>query len=144
MRKKVLRGIFVAVVLLTVLFVAYIITVPAEPVDDIFGNSMDGGIFLLILSPILLAEFNIYRFFVYFLTEKKAYWKTIFNIVMIIATLFLSLAVLNDFFGFFGSFFGIWIEFKYRQLLWLIVGFILVVIRFIYYLCCAFKSRIYL
>ena len=93
--KLVIRIVFISVFLLTIFLGALILL--NQPNDDILNNEMDFVIAVIMLSPALIVEIEIYSICFYGLTKKKNKRVTFFKIF--------SLAMALLFCGFFVSMF---------------------------------------
>jgi len=89
--KQVIRIIFIAVFFVTILFGGLILL--NQPNDDILNNKMDCIVAILMLTPVLITEIEIYSICIYGFTKEKNKTITFLKI--------LSLAIALLFFGFF-------------------------------------------
>ncbi len=89
--KQVVRIIFIAVFFVTILFGGLILL--NQPNDDILNNKMDCIVAILMLTPVLITEIEIYSICIYGFTKEKNKTITFLKI--------LSLAIALLFFGFF-------------------------------------------
>lgn len=89
--KQVIRIIFIAVFIVTILFGGLILL--NQPNDDILNNKMDCIVAILMLTPVLITEIEIYSICIYGFTKEKNKTITFLKI--------LSLAIALLFFGFF-------------------------------------------
>lgn len=86
--KRIINTIFIITILLTV--IGFGLFVLKQPNDDVFYNEMDGIIFWIVLTPVLVLESEIYNICVYLFTEEKKRVKTILKISSLaISVLFL-------------------------------------------------------
>ena len=92
--KGISRIIFIVVLFLTVFLGGSIFF--NQPNDDIFYNSMDWILFIIMLTPILIVEIEIYSIYVYGFTGEKNNTKTFFkSLSLVVALLFLVFYVLS-------------------------------------------------
>ena len=89
--KQVIRIIFIAVFFVTILFGGLILLNQLN--DDILNNKMDCIVAILMLTPVLITEIEIYSICIYGFTKEKNKTITFLKI--------LSLAIALLFFGFF-------------------------------------------
>ena len=89
--KQVIRIIFIAVFFVTILFGGLILL--NQPNDDILNNKMNCIVAILMLTPVLITEIEIYSICIYGFTKEKNKTITFLKI--------LSLAIALLFFGFF-------------------------------------------
>lgn len=89
--RQVIRIIFIAVFFVTILFGGLILL--SQPNDDILNNKMDCIVAILMLTPVLITEIEIYSICIYGFTKEKNKTITFLKI--------LSLAIALLFFGFF-------------------------------------------
>ena len=89
--KQVIRIIFIAVFFVTIRFGGLILL--NQPNDDILNNKMDCIVAILMLTPVLITEIEIYSICIYGFTKEKNKTITFLKI--------LSLAIALLFFGFF-------------------------------------------
>jgi hypothetical protein len=89
--RQVIRIIFIAVFFVTILFGGLILL--NQPNDDILNNKMDCIVAILMLTPVLITEIEIYSICIYGFTKEKNKTITFLKI--------LSLAIALLFFGFF-------------------------------------------
>ena len=89
--KQVIRIIFIAVFFVTILFGGLILL--NQPNDDILNNKMDCIVAILLLTPVLITEIEIYSICIYGFTKEKNKTITFLKI--------LSLTIALLFFGFF-------------------------------------------
>lgn len=90
--KRISRIIFTAIVFLTIFLCSF--AVLNQPGDDIFHHSMDLMCIIVILTPILIVETELYSICVYGFLEEKNKTKTFLKrLSLVIALLFLGLFV---------------------------------------------------
>ena len=90
--KKNITIIFVVTIILTLL--GFSLFVSRQPNDDILYNEMDGIIFLIMITPVLILETEIYNICIYIFTEEKKRILTFFKTFsLFLSVLFLILVV---------------------------------------------------
>lgn len=94
--KKIINIIFIVAVCLTIAMSLLLFL--RQPNDDIFYNTLDRAAFLIMLTPVLILETEIYRMCVYVFTKGKRPVNTFLRIFSLFAAVLLSGLLLGSFY----------------------------------------------